>query len=72
MGRTKTSPPSMQPKVAKNPTKGKRLPFKTKHIIENMKSFFGRERVKGIMLQDNVYIVEKTAKATEVSSVGSI
>ena len=36
----------MKPRVAKKPTKGKRLPSQDKHTIENVR-FFLRERWKG-------------------------
>ena len=48
MARTKKgSANSSEPKIAKKPGQGKRLPSQAKHIIHNVREFFEREKSKG-------------------------
>ena len=51
-------------KVAKNPSKGRRLPSQAKYIIENVRKFFEREKSKS---SKDIAVIRKTAKATGLS-----
>ena len=48
-------------KVAKKPSKGRRLPSQAKYIIENVRKFFETKSSKDIA------VIRKTAKATGLS-----
>ena len=51
-------------KVAKKPSKGRRLPSQAKYIIENVRKFFEREKSKS---SKDIAVIRKTAKATGLS-----
>ena len=51
-------------KVAKKPSKGRRLPSQAKYIIEDVRKFFERENSKS---SKDIAVIRKTAKATGLS-----
>ena len=68
MARTKKgSANSSEPKIAKKPGQGKRLPSQAKHIIHNVREFFEREKSKGSCIK-RLSVVDRTAEATGISA----
>ncbi len=71
MGRTKQQPPAgskSEPlhKVAKQPGAGKRLDSQAKLVVQNVRSFFEKERHQGKSICRN-QVVHRTANATGIS-----
>jgi len=70
MGKTKKSTGSSEEpelhRVAKKPGKGVRLTSQSKHIVENVRQFFEKERSVGMCLKRSC-VVARTAAATGVS-----
>ena len=68
MARTKKgSANSSEPKIAKKPGQGKRLPSQAKHIIHNVRESFEREKSKGSCIK-RLSVVDRTAEATGISA----
>ena len=55
-----------QPKLGKKPAKGKRISSQSKYIVENVRAFFEKAKLKGSFIK-RLSVVKRTAEATGLS-----